>query len=110
MPCPEVPSCSADLPLLVVWDRLSGHRSRLVQDYIASLQGWIHREYLPPYAPELNPMGFIWAYWKHHELPTVCPKDYYQLSETARRTVRRQPRLITVFWQQVRVNNSSQSF
>ena len=43
------------LPLLVVWDRLPGHRSRLVQDYIASLQGWIHQEYLPPYAPELNP-------------------------------------------------------
>ena len=28
-----------DQPLLIVWDRLPGHRSRLVQDYIASLQG-----------------------------------------------------------------------
>jgi hypothetical protein len=27
-------------PLLVVWDRLPAHRSRLVQDYIAGLQGW----------------------------------------------------------------------
>ena len=26
------------LPLLVVWDRLPAHRSRLVQDYIASLR------------------------------------------------------------------------
>ena len=67
-------------------------------DYIASLQGWIHTEYLPPYAPELNPVE--WAHWKQHELPTVCPKDYYQLSEAARRTLRRmrrRPRLITAF-------------
>ena len=33
-------------------------------------------EYLPPYAPELNPVEYIWAYWKQHELPNVCPKDY----------------------------------
>ena len=91
------------LPLLVVWDRLPAHRSRLVQDYITSLKGWIHTEYLPPYAPELNPVEFIWAHWKQHELPNVCPKDYYQLSEAARHTLRRmrrRPRLITAFWQQ----------
>jgi len=43
-----------DQPLLIVWDRLPGHRSRLVQDYIASLQGRISTAYLPPYAPELT--------------------------------------------------------
>jgi len=79
-------------PLLLVWDRLPGHRSRLVQDYIAGLQGWIHQEYLPAYAPELNPVEFIWAHWKQHELPNVCPQDYYQLSAAARRTLRRMRR------------------
>jgi transposase len=91
------------LPLLVVWDRLPAHRSRLVQDYIASLKGWIHIEYLPAYAPELNPVEYIWAYWKHHELPNVCPKDFWHLSEGARRTLRRmrrRPRLIAAFWKQ----------
>src|SRR5437870_7012991 len=90
-------------PLLIVWDRLPGHRSRLVQDYIAGLQGWISTAYLPPYAPELNPAEYIWAYWTQHELPNVCPKDYWQLSEAARRTLRRmrrRPRLITAFWKQ----------
>ncbi len=76
-------------PLLLVWDRLPGHRSRLVQDYIAGLQGWIHQEHLPAYAPELNPVEFIWAHWKKHELPNVCPQDYYQLNAAARRTLRR---------------------
>jgi hypothetical protein len=37
-----------DQPLLIVWDRLPGHRSRLVQDYIASLQGWISTAFFRP--------------------------------------------------------------
>jgi transposase len=90
-------------PLLVVWDRLPAHRSRLVWDYIASLGGWIHQEFLPSYAPELNPVEFLWGYWKQHELPNLCPQDSYQLSEAARRTLRRmrcRRRLITAFWRQ----------
>jgi transposase len=90
-------------PLLVVWDRLAAHRSRLVRDHLASLKGHIQVEYLPGYAPELNPVEYIWAYWKQHELPNVCPKDYWQLGEAARRTLRRmrrRPRLITAFWKQ----------
>jgi transposase len=91
------------LPLLVVWDRLPAHHSRLVHDYIAILQGWIATAYLPAYAPELNPVEYIWACWKQHELPNVCPQDCWQLRETARRTLRRMSRrlhLITAFWQQ----------
>jgi len=90
-------------PLLVVWDGLPAHRSRLVRDYLASLDGWIHVEYLPAYAPELNPVEYIWAYWKQHELPNVCPKDFWSLGQEARRTLRRmrrRPRLITAFWKQ----------
>ena len=90
-------------PLLLVWDRLPAHRSRVVREYLDSLVGWIQMEYLPPYAPELNPVEYIWAYWKQHELPNVCQKDYWQLSEGARHTLRRmrrRPRLITAFWKQ----------
>jgi transposase len=90
-------------PLMLVWDRLPAHRSAIVRDYIGSLKGRIHVEYVPPYAPELNPVEYIWAYWKQHALPNVCPKDYWQLSEAARRTLRRmrrRPRLITAFWKQ----------
>jgi len=90
-------------PLLVVWDGLPAHRSRMVRDYIADLDGWIHIESLPPYAPELNPVEYIWAYWKQHELPNVCPKDFWSLDREARRTLRRmrrRPRLIVAFWKQ----------
>ena len=41
--------------------------------------------------------------WKQHELPNVCPKDYGELNERARKALRRmhrKPRLITAFWKQ----------
>jgi transposase len=90
-------------PLLIVWDRLPAHRSRLVSDFVRYLDGHIVIEYLPAYAPELNPVEYLWGHWKHHELPNVCPKDLWQLNEGARRTLRslrRRPRLITAFWKQ----------
>ena len=92
-----------DGPLLIVWDRLPAHRSRLVREFIELSEDHIATEYLPPYAPELNPVEYIWAYWKQHELPNVCPKDYWELDERARkalRRMRRKPRLITAFWKQ----------
>jgi transposase len=75
----------------------------VVRDHIAGLGGHIHIEYLPAYAPELNPVEYIWAHWKQHELPNVCPKDFWQLGETARRTLRKMRRrssLVTAFWRQ----------
>ena len=72
-----------DGPLLIVWDRLPAHRSRLVREFIQLSEDHIATEYLPPYAPELNPVEYIWAYWKQHELPNVCPKDYWELDERA---------------------------
>jgi transposase len=67
------------------------------------LEGEIEIEYLPAYAPELNPVEYLWGHWKHHELPNVCPRDLWQLGEGARRTLRRlrrRPTLITAFWKQ----------
>ena len=90
-------------PLLIVWDRLPAHRSRLVADFVRECGYQIVLEYLPAYAPELNPVEYLWGHWKHHVLPNVCPKDLWQLSEGARRTLkrlRRRTALITAFWHQ----------
>ena len=37
-----------DGPLLIVWDRLPAHRSRLVREFIELSQGHIATEFLPP--------------------------------------------------------------
>ncbi len=89
--------------LLVIWDGLPSHRSRMVRDFVAETQGRLVLERLPAYAPELNPVEYLWGYWKHHELPNFCPKDFGQLSDHARRALcrmRRRPRLVTAFWKQ----------
>ncbi len=41
-------------PLIVIWDRSQAHRARVVKEYLATDRK-ISVEWLPPYAPELNP-------------------------------------------------------
>ncbi len=92
--------------LLVIWDGLRQHRSRMVRDFVAEQDGRLALEYLPAYAPELNPVEYIWGYWKRHELPNFCPRDFGQLSHNARRALRsmqRRPNLVRSFWKQARL-------
>ena len=74
-----------------------------MKDFVAKQRHAICLEYLPAYAPELNPVEYIWGYWKHHELRHFCPKTFSELSYHAIRALkrmRRRPKLITAFWQQ----------
>jgi transposase len=74
--------------LWIIWDRLSAHRSKVTCNLIAEQGKRLWVEYLPGYAPELNPVEYIWAYWKQHALPNTCPKDYWSFSEAARRALK----------------------
>lgn len=92
--------------LLVIWDGLPSHRSLMVRDFVAEQNGRLQLERLPAYAPELNPVEYIWGYWKQHELPNFCPKDYSELSYHARaalRRMRRRPTLVQSFWKQAKL-------
>jgi transposase len=42
-------------PLLIVWDHLSAHRAKPVQAFLARHANDFRVEWLPGYAPELNP-------------------------------------------------------
>jgi len=89
--------------LLVIWDRLPCHRSRLVREYLQAHAERITLEWLPAYAPELNPVEYLWGHWKNHELPNLCPQDYLELGYHARaalRRMRRRPSLVAAFWRQ----------
>ena len=63
--------------ILLIWDRLPAHKSKLTHQFIRDQKGRLEVEYLPPYAPELNPVEYLWAHCKHHELPNVCPKNLW---------------------------------
>jgi len=48
--------------LLIVWDGLRSHRSRLVWGYVRAQRGRLWLEFLPAYAPELNPVEYLWSH------------------------------------------------
>ena len=87
----------------MIWDGLPGHRSAAVRDFVAAQGRQLTLEWLPGYAPELNPVEHIWSYLKENELPNLCPHDLGELSATALaalRRMRRRPTLVTAFWKQ----------
>jgi transposase len=73
------------------------------QGVFESLDAQIALEYLPAYAPELNPVEYIWGYLKHHAMPNFCARDLGDLKRRASRSLRsmqRRATLVTAFWQQ----------
>ena len=90
-------------PLLIVWDGLRAHRSKLVRDYLDSTEGHLQVAFLPPYAPDLNPVEYLWAWLKRHALANFCPDNLSELQVTARnrlKSAQRRPNIITACWQQ----------
>ncbi len=82
----------AHLPglLLVVWDGITPHRSRVVQEFLAAGAAqrlWL--EQLPPYAPELNPDEGIWSYLKRVELCNLVCHDLVHLRSELEQAVER---------------------
>lgn len=87
--------------LLVIWDGLPAHRAKLVADYLASKECRVWVERLPGYAPELNPIEYLWGYAKGNDLANFAPKELWELSRAARKAltrVRKVKRCLRAFW------------
>jgi transposase len=65
--------------LIVVWDRWGVHRSAARQ---LSGYDWLQIEYLPSYAPELNPVEAMWNHTKYSDLANFIPADATHLSRS----------------------------
>ena len=88
-------------PLLVVWDRLNAHRSKLTSAFIASHSQDYAVAYLPAYAPELNPEKQCNACVKR-AMENALPGSVADLHRLARREFCRlqsQPEMIVNFFQ-----------
>lgn len=89
--------------LLIIWDGLRAHRSRLVREHLDGTQGAIELAFLPPYAPELNPVEYLWAWLKRHALANFCPDGLTALASTTRsklKSAQRRSTIIAACWQQ----------
>jgi transposase len=67
-------------PLIVVLDRLSAHRSAVRKLHQAGAS-WLTAEWLPPYAPDLNPVEAMWSYAKYCDLANFVPDDVDHLCD-----------------------------
>jgi transposase len=65
--------------LLVIWDGSPIHRRAEVQSFVAEADGKIHLERLPAYAPDLNPVEWLWKHLKKVELRNLTCLDLEQL-------------------------------
>jgi transposase len=94
-------------PLILIWDRLSAHRAAVVKAYLTP-----HPEraveWLPPYAPDLNPEESCHGHVKQH-LRHATPADVGELRAQVDRgfaRLRQRPDLILGFFRHagLRVN------
>lgn len=51
-------------PVILIMDGHPVHKSKMVRDYVCSLDGRLMIEFLPPYAPEHNPDEYVFHYMK----------------------------------------------
>jgi putative transposase len=88
--------------LLVIWDGSPIHRRIAVTEFLASAVGrGVRVEWLPPYAPDLNPVEGAWQHLKHVEMRNLVSLDLEALHlelHLAIGRLRQKPHLIRSFF------------
>lgn len=90
---------------ILVLDRYSAHRKavRLMQ---AKHPDWFQAEWLPAYAPELNPVEMLWNHTKYADLANFIPHDVDDLQQSVAISIqntRTQTHLIRSFFHYARL-------
>lgn len=67
-------------PLIIVLDRWSVHRSA-VRQLQSRRSRWLDVEWLPAYAPDLNPVEAMWSCTKHGDLANYLADDLFDLGD-----------------------------
>ena len=62
--------------LVLIWDRWSVDKALAVREYMKRCGGAIVVEWLPSYAPELNPAEQVWNHTKYSDLANHSPDDW----------------------------------
>jgi DDE superfamily endonuclease len=90
-------------PVIVVWDNLPAHTSLAMGAWLAAQHEWLQVEYLPTYAPDLNPVEGLWANLKGVELANRACQSLAELAAAAEQgigRVRGEPELLVGFLHQ----------
>lgn len=61
-----------DGKIILIWDNFTCHRSKIVKEHIASCKDWLCVERFPVYAPELNPVEYLFSSIKSKDTANLC--------------------------------------
>jgi len=73
----------------LIWDNLPAHHSQAMRHWIRSQRDWLVVEYLPAYAPDLNPVEGLWANLKAVELAGLAAATLQELQTVVHRGIDR---------------------
>jgi transposase len=91
--------------IILVWDRWMVHRSA-AQRLAARFPRRVRTEWLPAYAPDLNPVEQVWNRTKYTDLANYLPANVDSLDKAVRQSLRHtqsQQSLLRSFFQQARL-------
>jgi len=79
----------ADHRVVLVWDGLSAHWSYKMRAHLDAQHHWLRVERLPAYAPQLNPVEYLWANLKGAELANFAGDSLAEVADQAQQGIQR---------------------
>jgi hypothetical protein len=87
--------------VIVVWDNGNNHKGPVIRELLRRYPR-LSLEWLPSYAPELNPVESLWSYVKYGQLANFVPEDVYHLDDVVLEHLidtKFEPGLLEALWQ-----------
>jgi transposase len=75
--------------VVLIWDGLSAHWSHKMRAHLDAQRDWLTVERLPAYAPELNPVEYLWANLKGRELANFGGDTVAEVADHAQHGIQR---------------------
>jgi hypothetical protein len=75
--------------VVLLWDGLSSHWSHKMRTHLDAQRAWLAVERLPAYAPELNPVEYLWANLKGGELANCGGDTIAEVADQAQHGIQR---------------------
>ena len=75
--------------VVLLWDGLSAHWSHKMRAHLDDQRHWLTVERLPAYAPELNPVEYLWANLKGTELANGTADTIAEVADQAQHGIQR---------------------
>lgn len=75
--------------VFLIWDSLTAHKAKITAEFIKTQKSWLKAYRFPSYAPELNPVEYLWSSGKAKDLAHLYVDTINDLDIHIRRYKRR---------------------